>query len=139
MVEQSPIASFMICFMCSPSSPAVLPIAALLILSLPVFAGKKYRPKSCFGVKPAKAGLSHRRNIQKHRHLLGVFNKQKTEAGFSVPHLLIEMFALWAGSAARESNRKSRQRLDRHGTIVVGSCETSHHYKCSGCEVNDEQ
>lgn len=36
-------------------------------------------------------------------------------------------------------NRKSRQRLDRHGTIVVGSCETSHHYNVQGCEVNDEQ
>ena len=25
-------------------------------------------------------------------------------------------------------NRQNRQRLDRHGTIVVGSCETFHHY-----------
>ena len=30
------------------------------------------------------------------------------------------------------SNRKSRQRLDRHGTIVVGSCETFHHYNVQG-------
>ena len=37
-----------------------------------------------------------------HRHLLSAFNKQKTEAGFSVLRLLIEMFALWAGAAARE-------------------------------------
>ena len=29
-------------------------------------------------------------------------------------------------------NRKSRQRLDTHGTIVVGSCETSHHYNVQG-------
>ena len=29
-------------------------------------------------------------------------------------------------------NRKSRQRLDRHGTIVVGSCETFHHYNVQG-------
>ena len=31
-----------------------------------------------------------------------------------------------------DSNRKSRQRLDRHGTIVVGSCETFHHYNVQG-------
>ena len=30
------------------------------------------------------------------------------------------------------SNRQSRQRLDRHGTIVVGSCETFHHYNVQG-------
>ena len=29
-------------------------------------------------------------------------------------------------------NRQSRQRLDRHGTIVVGSCETFHHYNVQG-------
>ena len=31
-----------------------------------------------------------------------------------------------------ERNRQSRQRLDRHGTIVVGSCETFHHYNVQG-------
>jgi hypothetical protein len=31
-----------------------------------------------------------------------------------------------------ECNRQSRQRLDRHGTIVVGSCETFHHYNVQG-------
>ena len=31
-----------------------------------------------------------------------------------------------------KSNRQSRQRLDRHGTIVVGSCETFHHYNVQG-------
>lgn len=30
------------------------------------------------------------------------------------------------------SNRQSRQRLDRHGTIVAGSCETFHHYNVQG-------
>ncbi len=29
-------------------------------------------------------------------------------------------------------NRQSRQRLDRHGTIVVGSCEAFHHYNVQG-------
>ena len=32
----------------------------------------------------------------------------------------------------KQRNRKSRQRLDRHGTIVVGSCETFHHYNVQG-------
>ena len=31
-----------------------------------------------------------------------------------------------------KGNRQSRQRLDRHGTIVVGSCETFHHYNVQG-------
>ena len=34
--------------------------------------------------------------------------------------------------AASKRNRQSRQRLDRHGTIVVGSCETFHHYNVQG-------
>ena len=34
--------------------------------------------------------------------------------------------------AEKERNRQSRQRLDRHGTIVVGSCETFHHYNVQG-------
>ena len=34
--------------------------------------------------------------------MLDIFNKEKTEDGFSVLRLLIEMFALWAGAAARE-------------------------------------
>ena len=85
MVEQSPIASFMTCFMCSPSSPAVLPIAALLTLSLPVFAGKKYRPKSCFGAKPAKTGLSHRRNAQKQAVYVGYFRQPKNGGRFFRP------------------------------------------------------
>ena len=33
---------------------------------------------------------------------------------------------------AARRNRQSRQRLDRHGTIVVGSCETFHHYNVQG-------
>lgn len=33
---------------------------------------------------------------------------------------------------AKKRNRQSRQRLDRHGTIVVGSCETFHHYNVQG-------
>ena len=32
----------------------------------------------------------------------------------------------------KAGNRQSRQRLDRHGTIVVGSCETFHHYNVQG-------
>lgn len=32
----------------------------------------------------------------------------------------------------KKCNRQSRQRLDRHGTIVVGSCETFHHYNVQG-------
>ena len=32
----------------------------------------------------------------------------------------------------KKRNRQSRQRLDRHGTIVVGSCETFHHYNVQG-------
>ena len=35
-------------------------------------------------------------------------------------------------SADMYRNRQSRQRLDRHGTIVVGSCETFHHYNVQG-------
>jgi len=31
-----------------------------------------------------------------------------------------------------KSNRQSRQRLDTHGTIVVGSCETFRHYNVQG-------
>ena len=34
--------------------------------------------------------------------------------------------------AYMQSNRQNRQRLDRHGTIVVGSCETFHHYNVQG-------
>ena len=34
--------------------------------------------------------------------------------------------------AVQSRNRQSRQRLDRHGTIVVGSCETFHHYNVQG-------
>ena len=37
-----------------------------------------------------------------HRYMLDIFNKEKTEDGFSVLRLLIGMFALWTGSAARE-------------------------------------
>lgn len=85
MVEQSPIASFMTCFICSPSSPAVLPIAALLTLSLPVFAGKKYRPKSCFSGGTAKTGLSHRRNIQKPSASVGCFQQGKDGGRFFRP------------------------------------------------------
>ena len=36
------------------------------------------------------------------------------------------------GDTSFLGNRKSRQRLDRHGTIVVGSCETFHHYNVQG-------
>ena len=32
----------------------------------------------------------------------------------------------------KDGNRQNRQRLDRHGTIVVGSCETFHHYNVQG-------
>lgn len=42
---------------------------------------------------------------------------------------LTELFAL---TATVDCNRQSRQRLDRHGTIVVGSCETFHHYNVQG-------
>ena len=35
-------------------------------------------------------------------------------------------------AAVWKCNRKSRQRLDRHGTIAVGSCETFHHYNVQG-------
>ena len=34
--------------------------------------------------------------------MLDIFNKEKTEDGFSVLRLLIGMFALWAGAAVRE-------------------------------------
>ena len=34
--------------------------------------------------------------------MLDIFNKEKTEDGFPVLRLLIGMFALWTGSAARE-------------------------------------
>ena len=37
-----------------------------------------------------------------------------------------------AAELRADSNRQSRQRLDRHGTIVVGSCETFHHYNVQG-------
>lgn len=33
---------------------------------------------------------------------------------------------------SKERNRQNRQRLDRHGTIVVGSCEAFHHYNVQG-------
>ena len=36
------------------------------------------------------------------------------------------------GRVQKLRNRQSRQRLDRHGTIVVGSCETFHHYNVQG-------
>ena len=36
------------------------------------------------------------------------------------------------GLVVTNGNRQSRQRLDRHGTIVVGSCETFHHYNVQG-------
>ena len=37
-----------------------------------------------------------------------------------------------AARRQKQRNRQSRQRLDRHGTIVVGSCETFHHYNVQG-------
>ena len=36
--------------------------------------------------------------------MLDIFNKEKTKDGFSVLRLLIGMFALWAGAAAREKH-----------------------------------
>lgn len=45
---------------------------------------------------------------------------------------LADMFIGIADGTKDESNRQSRQRLDRHGTIVVGSCETFHHYNVQG-------
>lgn len=36
------------------------------------------------------------------------------------------------GETLMSRNRQSRQRLDRHGTIVVGSCEAFHHYNVQG-------
>ena len=36
-------------------------------------------------------------------------------------------------------NHKSRQRLDRHGTIVSGSFATSRHCNVQGSTANDEQ
>lgn len=80
-----PIASFMTCFMCSPSSLAVLPIAALLTLSLPVFAGKKYRPESCFSNGSAKAGLRPRWNIQNQLASVGYFQQSKDGGQFFHP------------------------------------------------------
>ena len=81
MVEQSPIASFMTRFMGNPSSPPVLPVAALLILSLPVFAGKKYRPESCFCGKIAKTGPGHRRNAQKSQRILVISDNEHAKDG----------------------------------------------------------
>ena len=54
-------------------------------------------------------GKKHARNIYAHTRGIGI-----------------------ASSRVRRSNRQSRQRLDRHGTIVVGSCETFHHYNVQG-------
>ena len=103
MVEQSPIVSFMTCFICSPSSPAVLPTAALLTLSLPVFAGKKYRPESCFSNGSAKAGLRPRWNIQNQLASVGYFQQSKDGGQFFHPPSSEGGFALWAGTAAREN------------------------------------
>ena len=69
----------------SPSSPAVLPTAALLTLSLPIFAGKKYRPESCFSSGSAKAGLRHRRNKQKQAVSVGYFQQAKDGGRFFRP------------------------------------------------------
>ena len=84
-IEQSPIVSFMTCFICSPSSPAVLPTAALLTLSLPVFAGKKYRPESCFSNGSAKAGLRPRWNIQNQLASVRYFQQSKDGGQFFHP------------------------------------------------------
>ena len=40
--------------------------------------------------------------------------------------------ARFASKEEEKCNRQSRQRLDRHGTIVVGSCEAFHHYNVQG-------
>ena len=60
-------------------------------------------PKSCFGAKSQKQDSVIDGTHKSKRCLLDIFNKQKMEDGFSVLRLLIEMFALWAGAAAREN------------------------------------
>lgn len=56
------------------------------------------------GQNPQKQDLVIDGTYKSRRHLLDVFNKQKMEDGFSVLHLLIGMFAIWAGAAAREKH-----------------------------------
>ena len=51
-------------------------------------------------------------------------------AGGLCVHLTAMMYDMVERDTIR--NRQSRQRLDRHGTIVVGSCETFHHYNVQG-------
>ena len=49
-----------------------------------------------------------------------------------MPLLAIELIKGGTVLLQEKRNRQSRQRLDRHGTIVVGSCETFHHYNVQG-------
>ena len=51
-------------------------------------------------------------------------------AGGLCVHLTAMMYDMVERDTIR--NRQNRQRLDRHGTIVVGSCETFHHYNVQG-------
>ena len=57
-----------------------------------------------------------------------ISNKIKLENLMRIVRLVAAIFQI----AIIVSNRQSRQRLDRHGTIVVGSCETFHHYNVQG-------
>ena len=71
------------------------------------------------GQNPQKQDSVIDRTHKSHRHLLSAFNKQKTEAGFSVLRLLIGMFAIWAGAAAREKYPCVRYRYEKR--LPVGS------------------
>ena len=74
----------------------------------------------------AKAALTPELR-EKLRHLLNF--KFKKHSRYNLPEKRLRMMER---QVQRRGNRQSRQRLDRHGTIVVGSCETFHHYNVQG-------
>ena len=69
------------------------------------------------------------------KYMVAVFESGKGDLYENTRDLLLfnrRRSAEKAVQQGKKRNRQSRQRLDRHGTIVVGSCETFHHYNVQG-------
>ena len=88
--------------------------------------------------KPQKAAAA----VGRTKHSAGEVHVDELHAGFKLAAGIAgELGAPYSFEADEEQkaketitngNRQNRQRLDTHGTIVVGSCETFRHYNVQG-------